>query len=99
MIALRWSSVVGIAPVLLTRRFSLPQMFSNMFKSGDLDGKSTTFTLFAFMRCSGGPCTMGWSTSVQQLHSSVVFQQWNDHRIQHFMLIVKFPFMKTMLVL
>ena len=76
MIALRWSSVVGIAPVLLTRRFSLSQMFSNMFKSGDLDGKSTTFTLFAFMKCSGGPCTMGWSTSVQQLHSSVVFQQW-----------------------
>ena len=25
--------------------------------------------------CSGGPCLMGWSTIVQQLHSSVVSHQ------------------------
>ena len=42
-------SQVGIAPVLLTRRLSYSQMFSIMFKSGDLGGKSMTFTLFAFI--------------------------------------------------
>ena len=31
--------MVGIAPVLLTRQFSTSQMFSIMFKSGDLGGK------------------------------------------------------------
>ena len=40
--------MVGIAPILLTRRFISFQMFSIMFKSGDFGGKSTTFTLFAF---------------------------------------------------
>ena len=37
--------------------------------------------------CSGGPCTMGWSTIMQQLHSSVVSQQWNGLPIQHLVLI------------
>ena len=41
-------SVVGIAPVLLTRRFSSSQMFSIMFKSCDLGEKTTTFSVFAF---------------------------------------------------
>ena len=40
--------LVGIAPGLLTLRFSSSQMFSIMFKSGDLGGKLKTFTLFAF---------------------------------------------------
>ena len=37
--------------------------------------------------CSSGPRPMDWSTIMRQLRSSVVSQQWNDLRIQHFVLI------------
>ena len=47
-IALSWFSVAGIAPVLLTQRFSSSQMLSIVFKSGDFGGKSKKFSLFAF---------------------------------------------------
>ena len=76
-------SVVRIAPVLPTRRFSSSQMFSIMFESGDLRGQSTTFMLLAFRyavvtlaRWAGAPSCSNFS------------QQWNDLRIQHFVLIV-----------
>ena len=36
---------------------------------------------------SGGLCHMGWSTIVEQLHSSVVSQQWNNLCIEHSVLI------------
>ena len=64
-----------------------PEMFSIMFKSGDLMGGVDDIHIVCIQICSGGPCQMGWSTIVQQLHSSVVSQQWNDLRIQHFVLI------------
>ena len=81
--------MVGIAPVFLTRRFSSSQMFSIMFKSDDSVGGGGVddIHIVCIQICSGGPCQMGWSTIVQQLHSSVVSQQWNDLRIEHFVLI------------
>ena len=79
--ALSRLSVVGIAPVFLTQRFSSSQMFSIMFKSGDLVGRVDDIHIVCIQICSGGPCQMGWSTTMQQLHSSVVSQQWNDLRI------------------
>ena len=70
---------------------SSSQMFSIMFKSGDLrgggGGGSTTFTLFAFRYAVVPHARMCWNTIVQQLHSSVVSQQWNGLRIEHFLLI------------
>ena len=54
-------TVVGIAPVLLTRS-SLT--FLIMFKSDVIYG-------VCIQIWRGGPCPMGWSTIVQQLHSSV----------------------------
>ena len=83
--------MVGKAPVLLTRRLSSSQNISIMFKSGDLGGgggrEVDEIYVVCIQICSSGPCPMGWSTIVQQLHSSVVSQQWNDLRIQHFVLI------------
>ena len=58
-----------------------------MFKSGDLVGGVEDIHIVCIQICSGGPCQMGWSTIVQQLHSSVVSQQWNDLRIEHFVLM------------
>ena len=57
-------------------------MFSIMFKSGDLGGKSTTFTLFAFRYA-----VVALARWAGALHSSVVSLQWNDLRIEHFVLI------------
>ena len=87
--------MIGIAPVLLTRQFRSPQKFSIMFKSGDLWGGGggrgvDDIYVVCIQISSDGPCPMGWSTIVQQLHSSVVSQQWNDLRIQHFVLIASY---------
>ena len=75
--------MVGIAPVRLTRRFSSSQMISIIFKSGDLGegGGVDVIYVVCIQICSGGPCPLGWSAIVQQLHSSVVSQQWSDLRI------------------
>ena len=72
--------MVGIAPVPLTWRFSSSQMISIIFKSGDLGGGVggggvDVINVVCIQICSGGPCPPGWSTIVQQLHSSVVSQQ------------------------
>ena len=79
----------GIDPVLLTRRFSSSQMFSIISKSCDLGGGGGVDNncVVCIQICSCCPCPMGWGTIVQQLHASVVFQQWNDLRIQHFVLV------------
>ena len=60
-----------------------------MFKSGDLGGGGGFDDIYVvcIQICSSGPCPKGMSTIVQQLHSSVVSQQWTDLRIQHFVLI------------
>ena len=50
-------------------------------KSGDLGGKVDDIYVVCIQICSGGPCPMSWSAIVQQLHSSVVSQQWSDLRI------------------
>ena len=83
----RRECLLGISPVLLTRRSSSSQMFSIMFKSGDLDGKSTAFTLFAFRYAEVALARWAGAPTCKQLHSSVVFKQCNDLHIQHFMLI------------
>ena len=65
-------------------------MFSIMFKSDNLGREVDDIYAVCIQICSGGPCRMGWSTIVQQLHSSVVAQQWNDVRIQHFVLVASY---------
>ena len=78
--------MVGIATVLLTWRFSSSNV-SIMFKSDDLGGGVDDIYVVCIQICSSGPRPMDWSTIMQQLHYSVVSQQWNDLRIQHFVLI------------
>ena len=45
-------------------------------------GKVDDVYVVCVQKCSGGPCPMDWSTIIQELHSSVVSQQWNDIHIQ-----------------
>ena len=75
--------MVGKAPVLLTLRFSSPKMFSIMFKSGDLGGKPTTFTLL-HSDMQWWPLPDGLE---QHRAATAVSQQRNGLRIEHFVLI------------
>ena len=81
--------MVGIAPVLLTLRFSSSKTFSIIFKSSDLvgGGGSRRHLHCLHSDIKWWPLPDGLQHHRVATRSSVVSQQSNDLRIEHLVLI------------